>query len=648
MKINKLTLKNFKGIKSLTIDASSQNVNIYGDNATGKTTIFDAFLWLLFGKDSRNSTDFNIKTLDENGQVISGLEHEVEGVFEVDGKRLMLKKVYSENWVKTRGSANKILQGNTTEHFVNDVPCKKGEFDDKIKSIVDEKVFKLLTNPTYFNEQMHWQDRKNLLFEVCGNISDQDIISSSPSLSKLNEILGDRTIEQHQKIIAAKKKEINEQLQKIPIRIDTWEQSKPNIANMNFSQIEQDIKDLTETQEQNNQAIVRLQSGGEIAEKEKQIAIIESELLKLKNENESKKNEALKEINTYSQEVEESLRKHSYELNSTEDKIKIFDGNISVIDEAIKQLREYWTKVNDKPFECNQAQVCPTCGQAIHSEKLEEVREEALKQFNLAKANELEETNQKGKGKAVELAQLKSEKQQAEEESAKLRLIVDESKGKLGNIISQISDIKAKFSEAENTPEYISKLEEKNKILSQIDALKAGNSDELNQLRNKSAELNQMINELRVKFGYKNQVEVANKNIEQLKAEERKLAEEFENLESELYLTEQFIRTKVDMLTERINSKFEKAKFKLFDQQINGGLQECCETTFNGVPYADLNNAARINIGLDIINTLSNHFGFVAPIFIDNKESVTKLTETKAQIISLIVSKDYNALRVEE
>ena len=120
-----------------------------------------------------------------------------------------------------------------------------------------------------------------------------------------------------------------------------------------------------------------------------------------------------------------------------------------------------------------------------------------------------------------------------------------------------------------------------------------------------------------------------------------------ENLEQQLYLTEQFIRTKVQLLEDRINNKFELARFKLFDVQINGAVVECCETTYRGVPYSSLNRGARINVGLDIIRTLSKHYGFNAPIWIDNAEAVTHLIEIDSQVIRLLVSEQDEKLRVE-
>jgi AAA15 family ATPase/GTPase len=178
-----LSLKNFKGIRQFTLQANGQDVKVYGDNATGKTTLFDAFVWLLFDKDSQNKKDFAIKTLDKDGQVLHGLEHEVEGVFLIDGKQLSLRKVFSEKWTKKRGSAEKQFSGHTTEYYIDGVPLKKKEYDQLISDLIDEDVFKLLTNPSYFNEQLHWQDRRKILLQVCGDITDEEVIASNAELA---------------------------------------------------------------------------------------------------------------------------------------------------------------------------------------------------------------------------------------------------------------------------------------------------------------------------------------------------------------------------------------------------------------------------------------------------------------------------------
>ena len=138
-----------------------------------------------------------------------------------------------------------------------------------------------------------------------------------------------------------------------------------------------------------------------------------------------------------------------------------------------------------------------------------------------------------------------------------------------------------------------------------------------------------------------NLVQAHKERLNELSAKEKVLSAQYETLERELDLINRFTLAKVKMLEKRINKQFALAKFKLFDQQVNGEIIPCCETLYDGVPYnTSLNNGARINVGLDIIKTMSHYYGVTAPIFCDNAEAVTELLDTGGQQIRLYVSRD--------
>ena len=183
MKLLSLKLSNFQGIKEFHLEPNGEDITVLGANATGKTTLFNSFTYLLFGKDSLGASSFEIKNLDAAGNAEHGLNHEVEAVL-LNGlnQKITLRKVYKESWVKKRGSAEKVLTGHTIDYFLNGVPTKAGEYSSAIAQMADEQLFKLLTNPKYFNEQLHWQKRREVLLDVCGNISDSDVIASDPHL----------------------------------------------------------------------------------------------------------------------------------------------------------------------------------------------------------------------------------------------------------------------------------------------------------------------------------------------------------------------------------------------------------------------------------------------------------------------------------
>lgn len=669
MRINKLTILNFKGINELVIEPNGKNINIYGDNATGKTTIADAFNWLLNGKDSLNRSDFGIKPIDpETQEPISGIETVVEAVLDLGGSALTLKKRYYEKWVKERGAAEKTFSGNTTDYFIDDVPVKKSEYDGRIKEIADEKAFKLLTNPLYFNEQLHWTDRRKMIIQVCGDISDDEVMETNSKLSGLKNILGTHDAEQHKKYIAAKKAEINKELEKIPARITENKNLMPDTTGIVVSAVEKEIAELQKKQDDLRAESIRITSGGEIAEKNKRLAEINSELIALKNAHEQKKADALKELRDQESTASAKYRGIQNQYLTKQGEFEACERKIKSLDAEIESLYEQYDKAEAEEFSYpefvppEQETVCPTCGQELPVEQIgaaevlaereyDEAKQKALETFNTNKANTLERITAAGKEARKALEQKKIEKTKLETELVELKKQGTAAKAELDAIQKQITDTQNSFVDVAETPEYKLKSAERAQVNAVIADLHNGNSGRLNEIQAEIGDITMQIVGLQKKISEVDYEKKYKARIEELKADEKRLAKEYEQLESELFVIEEFIRTKVRMLDEKINNKFQYVRFKLFNQQINGGLEECCEALINTngcwAPYGDANAAGRINGGIDIINTLSEYYGFEAPIFIDNAESVVDLAETKTQAIRLIVSGSDKTLRIE-
>ncbi|MEG6615352.1 AAA family ATPase [Peptococcaceae bacterium 1198_IL3148] len=648
MKLLQLVLNNFKGIRHFVLDTQGGNVDVFGDNATGKTTLFDAFLWLLFDKDSQNKKDFDIKTLDDSGQPYHGLDHEVEAIFDINGKQLTLRKVYAEKWTKKRGSATREFAGHTTDYYIDGVPTgTKKEFVDKVAEIANEDIFKLLTNPSYFNTQLHWQERRKILLEVCGDVSDADVIASDKSLAELPGILQGRKLEDHRKVIVARRAEINKELERIPVRIDEVQRNLPDISTIIPEALVDDMEKLRAERQQKEQELSRIESGGEIAEKRLQLRVVESELVQLKNQHRSQVDEILGE----KQRKLSTLKGQIYEFNNAISRLARQKENcladIARLEDENARSRDYWFVVNERKFEFEQSDTCPTCGQSLPQEKLDAAREKALAKFNLDKATELEAISADGKKNNARIVELQKEVTELDKKIDTVTTDIANTEKLVSDLQKEIDALLASIKNIEETPAYAEKIQQKETLEQAITTLQEDNTEAISKVKQEIKVIDDAIAAIEESIAKVKQHEQGNKRIEELKEQERALASEFERLEQELYLTEQFIRSKVSLLEEKINNCFKLARFKLFETQINGGVVECCETMYQGVPYSSLNNAARINVGLDIINTLSAHYNFTAPIFIDNAEAVTKLIETKGQVINLIVSEADKKLRVE-
>lgn len=648
IKLVSLTLQNFKGVKSFTLPANGENLQVFGDNETGKTTNYDGFLWLLFGKDSFNRTEFGIKTVTADGQPIHNLEHSVEGKFMVNGFPLELKRVFYEDWVQRRGSIEETFSGHKTNYFIDGVPKKKKEYDDLIKGLIDENIFKLLTNPSYFNEQLKWQERRELLLEICGDISDADVIAAHEALADLTGILDGRSIDDHKKVIASKRSKINDELKSVSTRIDEVSHNLPDVSNIDEGETKQTIDLINKQIEDKQDEISNIRNGNAIAQKDKEIQEIELKLLILRQGHDASSKDEVYKLRTKIQEEESNALNIKHKANQIHSEATDKRNTINRLDEELNGLRADYEVIIAREFVHNEACECPACGQALPEEEVEAAKEKALAQFNQKKSTETEENINTGKSVAERKNTLTVEigKQHAEYERLNGQIL--EKENVIAKLKEQLAKAERNVVNVEDTTAYRNELEAKAVLENEKIALRNEAATKIEQVQLVVNDLREQLKEPQASLNNISIVRQANTRISELEARQKELAEEFEQLEKELFLTEEFTRLKVDMLDEKINSKFKNARFKLFESQINGGLKETCVTTFKGVPYdAGLNNAARINIGLDIISTLSEHYGYKVPVFIDNAEAVSNLYELDSQLISLVVSPKDKQLRIE-
>ncbi|MBD8013856.1 AAA family ATPase [Planococcus wigleyi] len=646
VRINRLTLTNFKGVKSFSIEMNGSNALIYGDNATGKTTLFDSFLWLLFDKDSQNKKDFEIKTL-KDGQAIPMLDHEVECELTVDQQDLTLRKVYREKYTKTRGAAKEEFSGHETNYFIDGTPLKKAEYHKRIQLLMEEEIFKLLTSPTYFNEQVKWQDRRKILLEVCGDVSEEDVFASNNELQGLKLILRGKTLDDFKATVNSRRKTINEELKRIPIRINEIQKSIPEDEG-NFTELQAEVDKLDAEIEELQAQVSSIKSGNAILTKEGELQKIEMNLHNMKRDLESGSKDEIYRLRAKLQEEQSNLQTFQSRKRSAESQLQFNRDNAQRLELALMELRNRWTERNKEAFVHEVECECPTCGQELPEEKVKAAGEKALAQFNAWKSEDLRMFKREGEQRGTEQRKYKNEIERLQKELDDLEGPIAEKQKALAKLQDELQKVESNIQSVESNQEYTDLQFEAGQFRSDIAGLKEGAEEAVAGIQEDIAELKAKRSAVNAEIARYANVDALQERIQDLMEQEEQLAAEYEKLEHHLFLSEEFIRVKVKIMEEKINAKFKYARFKLFETQINGGLQEVCETTFDGVPYGSgLNNAAKINIGLDIINTLSEFHGIQAPIFVDNAEAVTQLGQTDSQLISLIVSEKDKALRIE-
>lgn len=629
-----LILRNFKGIKDLRVDFN-RVTDISGDNAVGKTTIFDAFTWLLFDKNSLDAKDFEIKTLDKNNNVIHGLEHEVSALLNIDGVEKKLSKIYKEKWTKKRGEAEKQLTGHTTDYYIDDVPVKKVEFQEAIGNIIDEKLFKLITNPLYFSTILNWKDRRNVLLSIIGDVDVMDVIKGNNTLKGFDTLLGEKTVDDLKKTLVARKRKINQDINSIPVRIDELDKS---ILNLDFEALEDELKLKNEELKQVEDKLYDSTKLGDVVLEKQQ------KLFNLKNMLQSIEYKAESQANRPKKELEALLDEKAYELKDTLRKVSTLEERLvsikfkkDLVKDQMDSLRNTWHEEKLRTLEFNENEfVCPTCKREFEADDIEAKKESLIEQFNISKSRKLADINSLGVAK-------KDEFEDIEKQISNLETEVEETKVKASGLEKEVKDIKVKL---DNFKASIVLGEEHKKVSCEIADLEVEINDNtstkelISSLRREKSDLVDAIDNIKAKLTYREKNKATLERIEELKDEERKLAETLAKVEKEEFQCETFIKAKVKLMEDSINEKFKYVSFKLFNTLVNGAVEECCVATVNGVPFDSVNNAGKINAGIDIINTLCNHYDIECPVFVDNAESVNELLECKSQVIRLIVSKD--------
>lgn len=637
--IKKINLVNFKGIRNLTVDFDEQITTICGRNGSGKTSIFDAFTWLLFGKDSQDRKSFNVKTLDAQGVAIPRIPHEVSATILIDGEEISLRRRYNEKWQKKRGSATEEFTGHEEERLYNDVPMSVKDWNEKIAEICSEQVFKFITNPLYFSAQKSDMQR-SMLFRMAGEISDEEIAAGNAEFTALLAQLTSKTMEEYKREISAKKRRIKAEIDGIPERIDERKRDMPEVEN--WLAIDAELKaaqtELSEVEKS-------------ITDKAQAYTTASNERLNLSKQLSELKEKMLNREFAIKQTVNAEYNKQSYtqkqlfrdenaaisELNRVKSELARYQSDLNSMQEKRNKLIAEWREINARTLQFREDEfVCPTCKRPLDIDDIERKQNEMTENFNIRKSSDIAENNRKGQANKKAMEDTHALIAKCEERIAELTRKIEELKA--NPLYSAVLTAPDTTSAINTDNEYLLlsvKVSELEKKLNEPISL----PDTADLIAKKQGVMSQ-IDELKKRLANKDIIERNNHRIQELEKLLRSQSEELAQLEGIEFTMANFSKARIEAMESRINGLFSVVRFKMFEKNINGGEVETCEATVNGVPYSDLNNAMTINAGLDIINAICKSESVTAPIFIDNAESVNQLLHTQSQMIRLVVTDD--------
>ena len=638
IKINRLELENFKAHKHLVLDLNGRSVSIYGDNATGKTSIFDGLTWLLFGKDSLGNGEKNIdiKPLDSNGEVA---DHQAitsaEAEFLADGELRSYKRTYREIWATKRGSGAPAYEGNTSDYFVDGVPVKKNAYDSSIREMVSEDLFRMLTSVSHFAAGMKWQERRSVLFDMSGTLTDREIMAQDDRFAPLAESLGKLTLAEYKAKLLHQRKGLTGIRDDAPTRINECVRVLQGMEGIDFSVLRQEEQALSQKREELHRQILALDQDTILENKRLELRETKFRRDQLESQNRAyleKQRAAAPDLSGLRRTIcaeQDRMERNRRDLEREQRRAKDLEADIQA-------SRMEWVQVNGESFAGG---ICPACGQALPFEQLQA----ATKDFN--------------EKKEARLAAVIAKADRQKEEQSKAAACAESIAAEIQQSRQTIDALKAELEAAEPEQTAAADMDgyregmdairqQVEELQEEISRLMANGAQVRQGLRVRLTAVEDQIREAQAmiaKEGIRVQTE---KRISELKADARNAAEALEGIEQMLYLMDTFTRYKATFVEKSVNDHFRIASFRLFREQANGGLEERCDAVYDGIPFQGLNNGMKVNVGIDIINALSRHYGVRVPLFIDNAESVTRLEACQAQVIRLVVSENDKELRI--
>ena len=655
VKLQSITLRNFRGEKERTTDFNSNGeTTIMGENGLGKSRHFDGFMWLLFGKDTKDRKDYNVRTIVDK-EPLHRVECSVSATLDVDGQPLTIKRAFVEKWVKPRGQTEEIFKGNETETYWNDVPVSVTEYQKRINEIINDSVFKMISMPYYF-PTLDWKLQREQLFQLAGTITDAEIGAKKPEFAALLDKITGKSFADFKREISARKKRLKDDLEQIQPRIDQTQKLMPESTD--FEALEAEIKNYEQQITNIDKAIadkseaIRQQYEA-VQTKQREINELKQKQQKVLFDAQTQANEDNFKANEKRREIENNIKVAESEIwtlqRAIENNLQDAEGLKKRIEAKIKErdtLRQTWHEENAREYQANEdSLVCPafnlncTCEQALalHSQN----KDKARQTFYENKKNTLSGITEKGKKLTDESENLDKEADKLSEKDNDLQAKMAEQKQTLESLKTELAETPAadaKAVVADDLPEYRTLGD----VIKGLEStLENGTATvDTSELQTKKREISPKLDTAKLKMNNRALIAKYTQEITDLETKGKDLAQQIADVEREEYTIQQFTKAKIDECERRINGLFNHVTFKLFDYTIDGNEYECCVPLVAGVPFDVANTAGQVNAGLDIINALVKFHGVSAPIFIDSRESVNRIIETESQIINLVVSKD--------
>lgn len=658
--IDKICLRYFKGVENKEI-VLGDNINVVkGRNGIGKSTIADAISWVLFGTNQSGATKFGIKTKDKDGNEIEDVAHSVEISLSVqDEQEGLTCYVLTRTLTETRKEDGSVT--NSYTYKVDGEVETAGDFKKVVDAICPEEVFRLCSSPYSFT-QMDWSEQRKRLNEMFGVPSVEDVTGGDKKYDAIKELLEKDDVDKVLKHLNYKRKEVQKSLDEVPVRLEALKNVLPKAED--WADIENRIKEKGLEIDATRKSLNTIDNGGaDLIRKQQNISILNLDYKRKRIMEESaqrKMGEILKANAEAKTACKKAVAEAEQNIEDLKQKSKSFDVALVKCDARMNELdaekadgKAKWKLIKARKWEWNEDDAfCPTCKQPLPEDQVQRIMEESKKAFLNNQASDLKKLGD-------DAARIKEEVKKCEETTEYFKTQQKATQTQLDKAEAELEEArKAQEEQAKKEEEKVSVetlLAEKPEYKQVCDRIKKieaeqekpadeGMSEEDKKLKaDVEKKLKDLESEREVfasRLAVKAQWEKVNAQMDALQENRAQWKEQIDSLDEKIKAASDFQKRSCEVLEENVNRRFKLVRWKMFRRQLDGTDKPWCECSVDGVPYSDLNTAAKINAGLDITNTLKRHYGVDVPCVIDNAETVQEPLYEGGQQIRLTVTDD--------
>ena len=654
--IEELHLRNFRGARDVKVSFTDGTNIVCGDNGTGKSTLMDAFLWLLFGKDAEERKDCEIKRI-EAGERLRQTDATVECRLDVDGQQNTLRRSLREVWSKPRGATEPVFKGNETEYSINDVPKKMSEFDAWVaEHLAPADVFRMLTDADCF-PRLRWEKQREKLFELAGGVDEEAVRDSVDGLADLLARLSDKSLEDYKRELAARKRKLRKALEEIPARSDQTRLMIPttdarDVWERKLADVDARLADLN--REAADFAAQERARGAEARRRVEEVEALKTrmarrtaELRRAAIEEAEKKNEGRRQVETRLRDLKAADAEATRRLKDAKGEVDELGLRINQKEEACERLRATWYAESARPYTGDN--VCPHCLQPLP----EEMQRDNRRRFEESKNERLSQIQTDGHRTKAEITRLEEEMKTAEARLDRAAGDAFDAEASAEILREELAEMPDRVEPAAVDPmadeAYRAMAEELERL--EADAPQTLPASEPNggeAITARLATLNRERDTIRRGLSDCDTADSLRAEIRRLDEEARTLAQQLSDADRDEDTMRRYTRARIETVEQRVNSLFRTVRFRLFEYTNEGGEVDTCVPLVgdDGVPYPVANTAAQVWVGLEIIRVLQQHAGVSAPVFVDGAERVTHFPRMDHQAILLKVAQGVRPMRV--